>query len=81
MPNATFEGFKQSSENMMRKFMMNGAIVMVLMLLGAIALGIGRKEDIKAFKIVGVVLIVAAFVTFLGFAISMMTGFFDFFKF
>ena len=31
MPNATFEGFKQSSENMMKKFMMNGAIVMVLM--------------------------------------------------
>ncbi len=81
MPNATFESFKQSSENMMKKFMLNGAIVMVLMLLGAIALGIGRKEDIKAFKIVGVVLIVAAFVTFFVFAISMMTGFFDFFKF
>ena len=46
MPNATFEEFKQSSENMMKKFMLNGAIVMVLMLLGAIALGIGRKEDI-----------------------------------
>lgn len=80
MGNTMFEDFRQSSENMMKKFMITGAITMVLMLLGAIAFAIGRKEDIKAFKIVGVVLMVAAFVVFAVVAFSGMTGMLDMFN-
>ena len=80
MGNTMFEDFRQSSENMMKKFMITGMITMVLMLLGVIAFGVGRKEDIKAFKIVGVVLMVAGFVVFLVSAFSGMTGMFDSFS-
>ena len=80
MGNTMFEDFRKSSESMMKKFMIAGAITMVLMFLGVIAFGIGRKEDIKAFKIVGVVLMVAGFVVFIVFAFSGMTGMFDMFN-
>lgn len=81
MTNNVFGDFQQTAENTMKKFMMTGMIVMALMILGAIALAIGRKEDIKAFKIAGVVLIIAAFAVFVGVAFSSFTGLFSFFKF
>ena len=81
MPNNMFEDFRQSSQNMMKKFMIGGAITMALMMLGAIALAIGKKEDIKGFKIAGVVLMIAGFLAFIAVAFSSMTGMFDFFNF